>query len=280
MILEPGNILDFTPPPKTLWRAVTAPLQFYFAPKSIGIENVSADKPCLLVGNHTLYGGVDWPLVMAELYTRRNVFPRSLADRAHFKVPVWRNYVGILGVVHGTRANCHALMQAGQHVLVYPGGSREICKRKGEEYKLTWKERTGFIEMALDHGYDIVPFASVGQDDTITIYYDANDLLQSSLGRALKRHGIVDKWFRKGDVIPPIGRGLGPTLLPRPERFYFKFGKPMSLKRYAKSKRTHANLITIRENVAERIETLIDELKEYREQDKELGLVRRILMSL
>jgi hypothetical protein len=38
-------------------------------------------------------------------------------------------------------------------VLVFPGGGREVTKRKGEAHKVIWKERTGFARMAIEHGY-------------------------------------------------------------------------------------------------------------------------------
>eukprot|EP00959_Pyramimonas_sp_CCMP1952_P265617 5553482-Pyramimonas_sp.AAC.1 len=41
---------------------------------------------------------------------------------------------------HATPRNCFKLLQAGQAVLLYPGGAREVAKRKNEKYKLLWKE--------------------------------------------------------------------------------------------------------------------------------------------
>jgi hypothetical protein len=35
-------------------------------------------------------------------------------------------------------------------VLVYPGGGREVAKRKGEKYQLLWKERVGFARLAIE----------------------------------------------------------------------------------------------------------------------------------
>ena len=50
-------------------------------------------------------------------------------------------------------------------MLVFPGSGREVTKRKGEAYKVIWKERTGFARMAIEHGYPITPFASVGPEE-------------------------------------------------------------------------------------------------------------------
>jgi len=44
------------------------------------------------------------------------------------------------------RENCEKLMQADENLDIIPGGGREICKRKGEAYKLLWKKRSGLVE--------------------------------------------------------------------------------------------------------------------------------------
>lgn len=46
-------------------------------------------------------------------------------------------------MVLGTPENCAALMQAGQSILVFPGGGREVMRRKGEAYRLIWKRCRG-----------------------------------------------------------------------------------------------------------------------------------------
>ena len=36
-------------------------------------------------------------------------------------------------------------MERGEAILVFPGGGREVMKRKDEDYVLIWKERLGFV---------------------------------------------------------------------------------------------------------------------------------------
>ena len=50
-------------------------------------------------------------------------------------------------------------------------------RRKGEAYRLVWKQRTGFARLAIEHGYDIIPFGSVGPDEAFDILFDANDVM-------------------------------------------------------------------------------------------------------
>ena len=169
------------------------PWHWLTAPKSIGIEQVPDRGPLLFVGNHTIFGVLDAPMMFFELYTKRGIFLRSLGDHLHFRIPLWRDLLRRFGVVDGTRENCAQLMRAGESILVFPGGGREVAKRKGEKYKLIWKNRVGFARMAIRFGCPIVPFAAVGAEDAFDILLDANDLMASPLGAILERLGVRDR---------------------------------------------------------------------------------------
>ena len=54
------------------------------------------------------------------------------------------------GMVRGTRDNVRALMRSRQTILVFPGGAREVNKRRGQQYQLLWRERIGFARLALE----------------------------------------------------------------------------------------------------------------------------------
>ena len=181
-------------------------------PKLYGTENVPTHG-ALLVGNHTLYGLLDVPFMMAELWKREGVVARALGDHAHFTIPGWRDLLELCGTVRGTRENVHALMEAGENVLVFPGGAREVNKRRGEKYQLIWKERLGFAKLAIEHSYPIVPFAAVGAEEMFDIVIDDDHPVYGRFTR------LVEKAI--GWPLQPIVRGIGPTMLPRPERLYF-----------------------------------------------------------
>lgn len=271
----------FEPPPLEALQAVVALQKRWFDPRAFGLERIQPGRPALLVGNHTLYGALDFPLILEAIYRERGVFVRSLADRFHFAVPYWRDFIERFGIVEGSRTNCAALMDAGQHVLVYPGGAREVCKRRGEQYALTWKQRTGFVYMAIEHGYDIIPFASIGADNAYSILLDAGDIQRTPLGSLLRRVGVSETILRQGDLIPPIARGIGLTALPRPERFYFGFCKPIRTA-HLRGKEHDIDLIwQLRRRVEKAITGEIQRLLLVREQDTEpQGILRRVLRSL
>lgn len=218
--------LAFTPPsPATLDRLLTVQ-RAWFPPVLLGLENIPDDDQRLLfVGNHTLWGVLDTPLLVAELWRERGLYLRGLGDHAHFVVPGWRNLVTHFGALDGTPENCRKVMQAGQPLLVFPGGGREALKNAGETYQLRWRGRTGFARLAMEHGYRIMPFAAIGMDEAYSILYDANAFRSSLLGRSLDRFGLLKKTLRGGDFFPPICRGIGLSWIPRPEKCYFRFGE-------------------------------------------------------
>lgn len=263
-----------------LWR-LTAPLRFYFSPVFFGLDKIDPDKPTLLVGNHTIYGVLDAPLLIAQVFRDKGILIRTLADHAHYDVPGWRSMLDKTGGVEGTRENCAKLMERGDHVMVFPGGAREVSKRKGEQYQLTWKRRTGFCSMAIQHGYNILPFAAVGPDDMYDILLDAEDILRSPVGKLMKRAGLLKKngLLRGGDIIMPVTRGLGPTMLPRPEKFYFSIGDEISVAPYQGKEDDEDALFELRDQVAFAIQDQISELLTVREHDTNKGVIRKLLTS-
>jgi 1-acyl-sn-glycerol-3-phosphate acyltransferase len=269
---------DFNPPSKLFARGFIAPFKFYFAPQFYGLDELDVSKPALYVSNHTILGVFDGYPFAIELYLRKGVILRALADSNHWYIPVWRDLIqNNLGVVEASRDNCHALMDRGDSVIVFPGGTREICKKKGEEYILKWSDRKGFVRMAMEHGYDIVPVAAVGAEETYTVIKDANDILSSPFGKFMKFIGVAEKYFKNGDLMPPVVRGIGDTIIPRPAKLYFSFGKRISTARY-KSKFDDAET---QEAVKKKVEKALlgefQKLFEIRDKDTDRSKWRRLL---
>ncbi len=246
------------------------PLRKMIKPKVYGIDNVPTER-ALLVGNHNLLGLVDAPLLAAELWERGRMV-RSLGDHAHFKVPGWREALTRMGVVEGTREITSELMRRGELVMVFPGGGREVNKRKNERYKLVWKNRLGFARLAIQHGYPIVPFASVGAEHGIDIVLDTDSpLLAPVVFLAEKLLGTPDA--------PPLVRGVGLTPLPRPERQYYWFGEPIETTEFTGQEADDNAARKVRERTASAIEEGIELMLAEREADPNRSLVGRLLRS-
>jgi 1-acyl-sn-glycerol-3-phosphate acyltransferase len=236
-------------------------------PKLYRVENLPADGS-LLVGNHTIYGFLDLPLMMAEIWKRRRLAIRGLGEHAHYAVPIWRDLLATGGMVRGTRANVRALMRDRQTILVFPGGAREVNKRRGQQYQLLWRERIGFARLAIEHGYPIVPFAAVGADEMLDVIIDQNTPIYGELARLYEK--------RTGFPTPPVVRGVGPTPIPRPEPLYFWFGEPIDTTRFGSRFDDTAAARALRDEVKVAILVGIQFLRDERDRDPNRSLPSRL----
>ncbi len=244
------------------------PLERVTRPKLYGAENIPADGS-LLVSNHTLYGLLDLPFMLAELWKRRRLTVRSLGEHAHYAIPLWRDALTLCGMVRGTRENLRALMDERQTVLVFPGGSREVNKRRGEKYQLMWKERIGFARLAIEYGYPIVPFAAVGAEEMLDIVIDESNPAFAHLSDVVRK---LTGW-----PMGPLVHGVGPTLLPHPERLYFWFGEPIDTTRFEGRQGDDEAARAVRNEVKRAVEGGIDFLLAERKADPRRPLRKRLL---
>jgi 1-acyl-sn-glycerol-3-phosphate acyltransferase len=173
--------------------------------------------------------------------------------------------------VEGTRENCAALMRAGESILVFPGGAREVFKRKGQRYRLLWEGRLGFARLAIAHRYPIVPFAAVGAEECYDIVLDAGDVLR--LLPALR--GLP-----RAEEMPPLVRGIGLTALPRPQRFYFRFAPPVETAHLAGHEDDQAACTALREQVRIAVSSGIAALRAERARDPQRHLLPRLAAQL
>lgn len=253
------------------WLRRSAAWNWIVDPVFLGHEHVVAGGPALWVGNHSLMAFADGSLMLRELYLKHGIVMRSLGLHAHFKVPVWGDQLTKLGAVDGTRENCAAMMQAGEHILVYPGGGGEVMKRQGEQYTLRWKNRTGFARMAIENNCPIVPFATIGADECWDIVYDNNRFSKTRLGQWMaKTTGL------KAEELPPLLKGIGPTLLPKPQRMYFKFFPPVDPAQFAHLP-IEEGAWAMRREVQAIVEGGMTELLAYRERDSKRSFRKRLI---
>ncbi|MBV7307983.1 1-acyl-sn-glycerol-3-phosphate acyltransferase [Acinetobacter sp. CWB-G5] len=206
-------------------KRLSALSKVYFTPTFIGAEQLDASQPAMYVGNHSMYGVLDSPMLIDYLYNEHQVAVVSIADHSHFYLPLWRSVVKKFGAVDGVPAYVREAMQQGYSILVFPGGGREVLKREGEQYQLIWKQRYGFLKLAQEFGYDIVPFSALGGDEVFDIGFDANKVVQHQYFQKLLQVPQLSRLLRKGEVIPSLPKHLIPKRLP----FYFNFMPRQSL---------------------------------------------------
>ena len=188
-----------------------------------GLENLPGDGRFLLVGNHTSAGTPEIVLTPYFVHRHLGVRVRGLADKRFAQLKgLGRDLVAAAGAVPGQPDVGAEMMRRGETLLVFPGGGRDMLKFKGEEYQLQWEGRSGFARLAIAHDYPIVPVGLVGGDDVYRSLAERGgtwERMTRGLGERL--HGLAG-------VGVPMVRGLGPTLLPRPQRMYLRFGQPIS----------------------------------------------------
>jgi 1-acyl-sn-glycerol-3-phosphate acyltransferase len=238
-------------------------------PVFVDIENVPTQGPFVLVGNHQLLGMQDLPTLVRELEARRGVQVRGMADHFHFQVPLWRDLLVAMGGVPGTRENCAALLAAGEAVLVFPGGAREVYKRRGQRYELLWGRRTGFARMAIAAGCPIVPFGAVGAEDRFDVLLDMDDTLAAPLRAVARRVGRTDV----GTVLVK-GSTLG--VLPGAGRLYFRFGAPIATTPWSGRADDPEALAECRDLVEAEVEGHIAHLRALRDGDPHRALLPRV----
>ncbi|MCB1698744.1 MAG: acyltransferase family protein [Halioglobus sp.] len=248
-------------------------IQRYFAPTIVGLENIP-DEPTLFIGNHAMFG-LDGMILMPTVYQQTGRFLRAMADNAWFQTSTGEKMANS-GMVLGHPAVCGALMDAGQDLLVFPGGAAEANKTVAEKYSLVWRERTGFVRMAAQHGYNITPFGMVGPDDWWDHAIEGRELLHSRPVKLLQKLGLLGEI--REDLVPPLPRGLFNTLLPKPERCFLAFGEPIEVPDCRGKTVSKAIQKAVRDETAERIEDLVADMLLMRAQNKHKeGTLRRLL---
>lgn len=226
-----------------------------------GLQGLPRDGRFLLVGNHTVAGWVEVVsipyFVHRELGTRvRGLATRQLADMRG----VMREVLDAAGAVVGDPETAADLMRHGETVLVFPGGGRDMLKFKGEEYTLRWEGRRGFARLAIAHDYPIVPVGLVGGDDVYRSIIERDgswERMTRGLGERL--HGV-------SGVGLPLIRGIGPTLLPRPQRMYLRFGTALDTRRPAGTDAADWEA-TVTAHAQTALDTILADLQDLRSAD-------------
>ena len=267
--------LAVSPPQGLQQEMIYRVIKRLFNPLTLGADNIP-DRPCLFVGNHSLFALDGW-ILGPVLLKEQGRFVRGLGDRFLFASERVGDAVLKTGGVMGHPDVCSAMMQDGQDLIVFPGGAAEAVKPASELYELQWKERYGFVRLAARHGYTIMPFGVVGPDEFYGHLMEGQDIPESNLGTVLKRLGLLNDDLR-ADILPPIPVGSLGTMLPKPQRCYIGFGEPIDLAEEKGKRLGKKRLQAIRAQVADQIETQLAELLFAREQHKgKDSLLRKIL---
>jgi hypothetical protein len=228
------------------------------------------DRPCLFIGNHALFG-LDGLVILPLMQERCGRFLRPLGDKFLFSQKPVADFLLRRGAAMGHPDVARALMAHDQDILVFPGGAHEAVKASRDRYTLQWKDRLGFVRLAAEFGYTIVPFALVGPDEFYEYWLDSEQVTALFRRIGLWREGM------RADAIPPLARGSFGTLLPRPQASFLSFAEPLALPTPGPRAASRRQLVQWRRSVAARIEAEIAHMLLERERHRhEFGLLRRL----
>jgi 1-acyl-sn-glycerol-3-phosphate acyltransferase len=135
-----------------------------------GLEHVP-EGGALFVMNHAFGWDAMLPMAAIRKQTGRRVW--ALGEHLWWKLPIMRTLAARVGTVDGTPAHAQELLEAGELVLVMPGGMREALKPVELRYRLLWGERMGFVRCAHRARVPIVPIAAIGSDELFALVGDA-----------------------------------------------------------------------------------------------------------
>jgi 1-acyl-sn-glycerol-3-phosphate acyltransferase len=210
--------------------------------------------PALLVGNHNggIFGpdlvvtlgalwralGPSFPLYMlAHDFAMRQFLPLGRV--------LWR-----LGALRAAPSNALAVLEAGGHALVYPGGDLDAYRHFRRRNEVVFGERTGFVRVAQRARAPIVPIVAHGAHRSAIIVTEGErfaKLVRLSRWGRLERFPVA--------LAMPWGIALGPwtPYLPLPLPVRVRVLEPIDVDRGEDPARA-------RERVRDRMQRALDEM--------------------
>lgn len=153
---------------KRLAHSVGRPVRAYFRSQVHGFEHFPTTGRALVVSNHS--GGMFTPdiLLFAPAFYEHFGYDRSVYTLAHDTVFIgpFNEWLPRAGVIHATRGNAAAALEAGGVVLVFPGGDHDSYRPTSASTTIDFNGRTGYVATAVQAGAPIVPMVSIGGQET------------------------------------------------------------------------------------------------------------------
>lgn len=167
----PGKLSDFV---VGAWRGWAGHLlAAIWRPRMEGWEHLPADRPFLLVSNHSGGGGLE-VCALLMLWCRRFGGERRITGMAHpvfFSVPGVASLLRQVGAVPSTYDAPLAALAQGVPVLVFPGGDVDAFRPIWRARRVDWNGRQGFLRIARRAWVPIVPLGITGSHYTLPILW-------------------------------------------------------------------------------------------------------------
>ena len=192
--------------------AIRAWSELYFRADVEGLEEIPADEPVLLVGNHSGGTLIADTFVLAQQFYDHFGAEREFHQLAHdlvFQVPGVRASLSRFGTVPANPDNMRKALDRGAALLVYPGGDHETYRPSWDQDKIDFAGRTGFAKLAIELGVPIVPIVAIGGQETA---------LFLGQGQRISRMLRLDRALRLKVFPVQVAPPFGLTLLDLPLR--------------------------------------------------------------
>jgi 1-acyl-sn-glycerol-3-phosphate acyltransferase len=168
--IPPGDDLDAWDPEyiRRTMPVMKAAFGTYFRGEVRGLENIPADGPALLVGNHSGGTMIADTFVFSQCFYEHFGPDRRFHQLAH-SVAARMPGLGLIrryGTLVASHDNARRAFAKGAPVLVYPGGDYETFRPTTHSDQIEFGGRKGFIRLALEEGVPIVPVVSIGGQET------------------------------------------------------------------------------------------------------------------
>ncbi|MBP6217485.1 MAG: acyltransferase family protein [Oligoflexales bacterium] len=174
-------------------------LRLYHRHEVFGLQNIPPKGRLLVAATHSL-ATYDISLLAEALYEETGRVPSFLVDRLFFKIPYIRDYLNQAGAFEGQPDIAKSLLENEEMLFVAPGGMKEALRPSSERYQIMWKERRGFVRVALETQTPIVVAVCPKADDIYKVFPSA----------------LTDLAYQKFKIPVFFARGLGLSPVPRP----------------------------------------------------------------
>lgn len=176
------------------WLPWFARYSSYFSSEVRGLENLPADGPVLVVGNHSGHWFLaDACLLMQSFAARRGLEKPAYAVTyaAFFKMPWIGPFMRRIGCLPQDMTGADAALDSGALVLDFPGGDWDAQRPWTFRNRIDFMGHKGFVRLALRHGVPVVPAVTHGAHQAVVVVSRGERVAQALHLGALHFHALA-----------------------------------------------------------------------------------------
>lgn len=155
----------------------------------VTVEPQRLQQPVLFVANHGFGGIFDLNVFATGAAMEQMQLDRPVTVLTHelaWKLGVGR-FIESLGARPASRDNARRAFDAGEHVLVFPGGDLDAAKSWEDRNRIVFGGRSGYARLAMECSVPIVPIVTAGAGESLFVL---------SNGERLAKAARLDKLLR------------------------------------------------------------------------------------